>query len=282
MITVEGKLHIKRYLAGFVPSIAESIAFGLGDKVEADTDTKLQFEVDRTDITLVSYDFVNNRLIFKAPVPEEYGGTIYEVALYSADANIAAGDFGSNIITTFDSATEDWTKVSDGTDSAFSTTARIGANALRQTPIASGSSTDALKELVLDLSGYSAADKFVLAFTSGNTFTSSINVKFYTDTSNYYQVNFGTPTTGYKIVEVAKGAAVATGTPDWSNITEIRVTTNSTAGGSATVDVDGLRIDDADTVSADYVMVSRELLSTPYVKQEGMTQDIEFALAVNV
>src|SRR5688572_7298790 len=108
MITVDGKVHIKRYLAGFVPAIAQSIAFGLGSAAESVNDTKLQFEVGRTEILLVSYDFVNNKLIFKANVPEDFGGKIYEAALYSTPSNVAAGDSGSRILTTFDSATEDW------------------------------------------------------------------------------------------------------------------------------------------------------------------------------
>ena len=134
----------------------------------------------------------------------------------------------------------------------------------------------------MDLSGYSAADAFVLAFNVGTATTSSVRALFLTDTSNYYTVNFGTPTSGYKIVSVAKGDAVATGTPDWGNITEIRVSTISTAGGASQIDYDGLRIEDTDTVNSDYVLVSRELLTTPFVKQIGMTQEIEFALDVNV
>lgn len=283
MITTEGKTHIKRYLAGFVPSIAQSIAFGLGDKAEAVGDTKLQFEVGRADILLTSYDFVNNKLIFKASVPDDFGGKVYEVALFSLESNAAAGEFGSRMLTTFDSATEDWADATSGTAGTFDTTnARVGMDALRHTPAASGTKTDTLKDISLDLSGYSAADKFVLAFNAGNSNTTSINVKFLTDTSNYYQVNFGAPTTGYKVVEVTKGAAVATGTPDWSNITEIRVTTNSGAGGASQVDYDALRIDDSDTVNSNYVMVSRELLSMPFVKQEGMTQEIEFSMDVSV
>lgn len=282
-IQVDGKTHIKRYLAGFEPSIAQSIAFGLGDKAEANTDTALQFEVGRADIVLTSYDFVNDRLIFKAPVPNDFGGWIYEVALFSAPANDAAGEFGSRIITTFDSGDEDWVDAASGLDSTFATTnVRIGDDALRHTPIASGNQTDALREISLDLSGYSAADKFVLALNAVNGNASSVGVQFMTDTSNYYTVTFTGLTTGYKILSATKGSAVATGTPNWSNIIEIRIKTNSGAGGASNLAFDGLRIEDVDTINADYVMVSRELLAAPFQKQEGMTQDIEFTLNVSI
>lgn len=283
MITTEGSIYIKRYLAGFVPSIAESVAFGLGGVAESAGQTKLQFEVGRSDVLLTSYDFANNKLIFKAIVPEDFGGIVNEVALFSAAANAAAGEFGSKIITTFDSATEQWVDASTSADATFvATDVRIGADALRQAPAASGTKTDKLTDISMDLSGYSAADKFVLAFYAGNTNASSVRVRFLTDVNNYYEVNFGTPANGYNIVEIAKSAAVATGTPDWSSITEMRVTTNSSATGASQINFDGLRIEDADTINSDYVMVARELLPSSFTKQEGMSQEIEFALDVSV
>lgn len=229
MITLDGKVHIKRYLAGFVPSICQSIAFGIGGKSEVNTDTRLQFEIDRSDLTLVSYDFVNNKLIFKANIPDDYLGKIYEVALYSLPENVAAGEFGSRLLTTFDSATEEWVDAGTLLPSTFaSTNARVGADSLRQTPGASTTKTDTLQAVNMDLSGYSAADQFSIAFNAGNANTSTVKVRFLTDTSNYYEVNFGTPTaSAYNFVSVNKGAASATGTPDWGNITEIRVLTTS-------------------------------------------------------
>jgi len=283
MITTEGKVYVKRYLAQQVPAIAQSIGFGIGDKAEAVGDTKLQFEIGRTDINLVSYDFVNNKLIFKASVPDNIGGKIYEAALFSLPASAGRAEAGSRLITTFDSATEVWVDATSGATATYdATNARIGSDAIRHTPAASGSKTDALKDIALDLSGYSAADKFVLALNAGNSFTSTVTARFLTDTSNYYQISFGSPTVGYNVVESTKGSATVTGSPSWANITEVRVTTNSTAGGASQIDFDGLRLDDSDTISADDIMVSRELLATPFVKIDGMTQEIEFALDVSV
>jgi hypothetical protein len=136
--------------------------------------------------------------------------------------------------------------------------------------------------LNLDLSGYSAADKFIVALNAGNTNTSSVKLLFLTDASNYYTVTMGAAASGYQVLSVAKSTAVATGTPTWANITEMRVSTTSGAGGASQVDYDGVRIEDTDTLNADYVLVSRELLASPYTKVDGMTQEIEFSLDVNV
>lgn len=282
MLTTEGRTYIKRYLAGQVPAIAQCIAFGLGSRAESASDTSLQFEFGREQITLTSYDFVNNKVIFKAALDSDYSGTIYEVALYSQLENPVAGLFGSRLISTFDSDSESWVD-SSGSAATFSTsTARIGGDSLSHTPVAEATTTSTWSDLFLDLSGHSSADVFSLAYNIANTNTSSIVLRFMTDSSNYYTITRTTPGIGYRIDTFTKGSAVATGSPSWENITSVQVATTATAGGAASVAFDGLRIEDVDTISTEYVMVARELLSTPYVKQEGMTQEVEFALAVNI
>jgi hypothetical protein len=156
-------------------------------------------------------------------------------------------------------------------------------DSLTQAPAASGNQTDALQDVNIDLSGYSAADKFVFAFNTNNNFASSIRVRFMTDSANYYDFTLSSiSTTGYKIVEATKASAVATGTPNWGNITEVRVTTFATAGGAASVDFDGIRIEDVDTVNPDYVLVARKVLTTNFLKERGKLQDVEFSLDVNL
>lgn len=284
-ITNDGKTHIKRYLAGFVPAIARSVAFGIGDQAEAVGQKKLQFEVARTDITLTTYDFVNNRLIFKASVPTDFTGKIYEAAIYSLASNTSAGNFGGQLITSFDSATEDWADATTAAVASYATTnTRIGDDSLRQTPVASASKTDSLKDLELDLSGYSAADQFTFALNVGNTNTSGITFYFLTDASNYYSVAFSgssVNTAGYKFLTVTKSTATPTGNPNWANITEVQVKTTSGSGGGSQIDFDGIRIDDIDSNNPDYIMVSREVI-TPFTKAAGRTNEIEFSLGVTV
>jgi len=283
MITVNGKTYIKRYLAGIVPSIARSIAFGTGGAAENVGDTKLQFEVGRSQVRLVSYDFTSNKLIFKADVDSTFGGTIYEVGLFSSNANQSNGQYSSRLITTFDSMREFWLDATTAVPAVWTTAnTRIGTESLSHTPSVSTSKTDVASGMFLDLSGYSGADRFVFAYNVGNTNTANIKFRFGSDASNYYEFALGTQTAGYKIIEVTKGAATVTGTPSWANITEIRVTTTSGAVGASAVNFDGIRIEDSDTINQDAVMVSRELLSTPFVKTEGKIQEIEFSLDVSV
>lgn len=281
MITDEGALHIKRYLAGWVPSIALSMAFGVGQRPATRTDTELEFEVGRADIELTNYDFVDEKLVFKASLPEDFDATLHEVGLYSMESNSASGDFGSRLITSFDSETEAWTQGAG--DATYSTTnTRIGVDSVSATPAANGSVTVALSDTYHDLSGYSAADQFSFAFFCGNTNTSSIRYRFKTDTTNYYDITVTTANAGFNVAKINKGTATPTGSPEWGAITSLEVTVSSKASGASQVNLEGIRIEDRDTISPEYVLVSRVVLATPFDKVSGRIQEIEFPLGVTV
>lgn len=279
MITTNGKIHVKKYLAGIVPVIGASIAFGLGEATATLADTNLQFEIDRADINLVSYDYVANKLIFKTELPEKFAGKVYEIGLFSKVGN---GYISSKMVTTFDSASEVWLTASSPATFA-STTTRIGADSLSHAPAASGSNTSSMAGLTLDFSDNAASDTFVFAYNLGTAFTSSVRFRFLTDASNYYDFTVNTSmTAGYKVISLTKGSAVTTGTPNWSSITEIQVTTNSGAGGASNVSYDGIRINDNTIQDPNYVMVARTLVSPAFTKVPGQVQEVEFALDVAV
>lgn len=286
MLTNEGKNHIRRYLAQYVNAIAQSVAFGIGSAAEAGTDTALHLEVVRSPVNLVSYDFANNKLVYKASIPEDYIGKIYEVGLYSLDQDPASGSYGSRLVTTFDSGTEVWVDPADGTTApAFSATAnRVGADAMLHDPAASATMTDTLRNLSLDFSGNSAADTFKFALNVANANTNQVIYRFMTDTANYYSftINATVQTAGYKIVELTKGSATVTGTPDWSNITEVQVITNSKSSGASSVEHDAIRIEDKDSASLDYILVARKVLPAPVTSSDGLAQDIEFSLDITL
>lgn len=283
MITTTGKVHIKRFLGGLSPVLAASIGFGIGNKAEAIGDTALQFEVARADIIFTSYDFVNDLLIFKASVPDTLTGTVYEVCLYDTPSDFGAADFGPRLIASFDSASESWVDNTTGsTDTYTVSNTRLGINSLSHVPNASAAKTSALRDRYLDLSGYSGADKFSLAYNVGNGNTSGIRILFLTDAANYFSYSLGAQTAGYKVTNFTKGSAAVTGSPDWSTINQILVETTSGAGGASAVDYDGLRIEDVDGVALNQTMISRELLATPYVTESDMTQDIEFSMVVSL
>lgn len=260
-----------------MPAIGQAISFGVANNTEAIGDTALGFEISRSAVILTGYDFVNDKLIFKAPIPDEISGIIYEVALWSQVADTNAGVYGSRLLTSFDSDTEEWV---GGTFQAVNT--RIGVDSLRHAPALSTSMTSTYSDIFLDLSGNSGIDNFMVAYNIGNAFTANIKIRFKTDAANYYELTITAPSVGYKVTSIAKNLATVTGVPSWENITQIEVITTSTSGGSAQVDLDGVRIEDTDTINTDYVMVSRELLTTPYEKTLGKVQDIEYSLVVTV
>lgn len=274
MITTAGRLHIKKYLAEIVPHIAQSIALGIGTSPESVEQTTLDFEVIRADITNISYDFTTDRIIYKATIPPSFVGTIYEAALFSQSSNTLAQGFGSTMITAFDTG-ELWT-------GSFATGTRYGADGLSLTPAASSTVTNTLSGLSRDFSGYSDNDQFSFAFNVGNANTSTLSFMFMTDSSNYYTFALGAQTAGYKITKVNKSTATVTGTPTWEFITQIQVTATSGSGGASSILLDAIRIEDVDTINPEYAMVSRELLTTPFVKEVPMNQDAEFALAVDI
>jgi len=283
MMTSEGIRHVKRYMAGWVPSIAQSMAFGVGQTTATTDDTQLQFEIGRADVELTTYDFEQDKLVFKTTLPENFEGTIYEVALYSAASNSFAGEYGSRLLFSFDSETEEWLQGANPAD-YLDTNTRIGVDSLRVTAAANGSVTVSTGDTVIDLGGYSAADQFSFAFYNENTNLSSLRFRFKTDASNYYDVTVPSASIvqGFNIVKINKGNAVATGSPNWAMITGLDVTANAKATGTFYVNLEGIRIEDTDTASPDYVLISRVVLPVPFEKRSGRMQEVEFPLGVSV
>src|SRR6478609_9273718 len=128
---------------GAVPSIADQIAVGVDTATESAGDKRLAFEIAREDISIVSYDFVNDKLIFKSPMPN-VAMTVEEICLIAQQNG--PQNYG-RLLSTFDSATEDWT----GATWLAANNVRIGVDALNHTPSASGSTTST-GSLVMDLS----------------------------------------------------------------------------------------------------------------------------------
>ncbi len=275
MITSQGKIHIKRYLSQQVSTIGGAIGFGVGTGAESINDTKLSLEITRADVNHITYDFQNDRIIFKASIPETFGGTIYEVGLWSLPTNLLAGAYGSKTLTDFATLTE-W---SAGTSVA--TNARAGSATVRLAPSASATAT-MYKAITLDMGGNSSADTILLAYYVGNAFTSNVKLRFKVDNSNYYEFTTSTPGTGYRIDSFSKGSATVVGAPNWATINQIEVATTATAGGAAAVDFDAVRIEDVDTPNPNYNLVSREVLTTPITKTVGKVMEIEYSLAVTI
>ena len=277
MITANGRRFIKRYLAGQSGTLVGAISVGIGNAAPTLNDAQMQFEFARVPVTVTDYDFAADQLVFKGTLNEEVDGTIYEVGLWTAEVNSAAGNQESRLITTFDSETEEW-----DIETFDAANTRIGTDSLKHTPAASGTSASVLTGITLDLADFTSLDTFVMAFYVANANTASAKVRFRTDASNYYEFTVSAPTSGYKFATFAKGTATVVGTPDWSNINELEIRTTATSGGSASVQYDGIRIEDVDTIAPEYGLIARTVLSVPIDKTEGIVRDVEYVLPVNI
>lgn len=269
LLTTNGKTAIMKYMAGYSGHFGRSIRLGIGATAAAASDTALNFESMATQVYLISPDYANTLLVFKGRVDDTAAGIIYEAGLSTMIPDNSSN--GSRMLLAFDSGIDAW---SAGT---WQTGARIGGDALRLAPAVSASATATLTDMFLDLSDYSNSDQFKLAYTP-STNVASVFIRFYTDASNYYTYTINTPTSGFKIQTFAKSDAVATGTPSWANITQVMVSATATSGGAATVDFEGLRVDDKDTYTDNDVLVSRAVLGSPVTKVSGVPLDVEYTL----
>lgn len=277
MITTAGKIYLKGFYAGINLSLVKSIGFGIGDSAANVADTILQFEVDRQPVSLIAPDYSGSKIVFKAPISNSMVGEIREVGLFTTAT--AGNSSAPSLLTTFDSATEQW--ITAGSAATFnSSPARIGVDSLFHAPIASATMSSTLSSIQLDLSSFSGADPFNFAYNVGNANTANVKFRFLTDVSNYYEFSLGAQTSGYKIIQALKSTATPTGTPDWSNITQIMATTISSASGPSAVNYDGLRVENLDIINPSSILLAHEVLSSPYVRTATKTQEIEYSIGI--
>lgn len=277
MITERGSTFIKRYLAGQSGTLVGALSVGIGNAAPTPNDERMQFELARVPVLVTDYDFENDQLVFKGTMGEEMEGVIYEVGIWTSEVNSAPGNQESHIITTFDSETEDW-----DVETFDTANTRIGVDSLKHTPAAGGASSSVLSGITLDLVDFTSLDTFVLAYYVANSNTASIAVRLRTDAANYYQFSVTNPTSGYNFSSFTKGSATVVGIPDWADINGVEIRTTAKSGGSASVQYDGLRIEDVDSIAPEYGLVARHVPALPIEKEEGTVQDIEFALQVSI
>lgn len=136
MITNDGKNVIARFLLGQAPEFATHIAAGCGSRpinsasvalASASafaTKKSMDFEMFRVPITskgLVREE-VNGqaveKIVFKAEMPTEQRYAITEIAFFSGEKNILAGNYDSRVLSTF-TTSENWLYVTNNTQSSI-------------------------------------------------------------------------------------------------------------------------------------------------------------------
>ena len=277
MITLRGKTFFKRYLANQAGQVAGAASFGIGNSAASTADERLQFEFSRIPLSIIQYDPVTDRVVFKGTLPAEVSGTIYEVGLWTSEVNNASINQEARVITTFDSSSEEW-----DIETFDTVGTRIGLDSLKHTPIASATTTSVMAGVSLDFIENTSQDAFNFAYDVQNAFTANIKLRFRTDASNYYEYTVTSPTVGFKFSSFTKGSATVVGTPDWADINELSVSTTSTAGGASAVEFEGLRIEDIDTYNQEYGLIARLVPAAPVAKPDGQILDFEYHLAVTI
>ena len=273
MITNVGKDEIRSRIVG--SGLFSTMAFGIGSTPPAASDRSLEYEFARVPVSLVTYDYVNEKIIVKATLPETLSGRITEVGVYSPGSESYGYNFNSRNLIVFDSADEQWTNSTWVTSGV-----RIGADALRQAPAANATILSETVSLYADMSGDSGDDKILVAVNVGNSNTANIKLRLGTDSSNYYEFTATNPATGFRILSFTKGNAVSVGNPNWSTIYYIAVSTTSKAAGASQTTFEGIRVEDAEQTERGFSLIARAVVPE-IIKPLGKSQDIEYAFEVN-
>jgi hypothetical protein len=274
LITTEGKKAILRYLAGHSGGFVRSLAVGTGTTAAALTDTKLVFEVARAGVSVISPDYVTQKLVFKGTLPQETEFAIWEIGALSVSEIETYG----KLLLSFDAETESWSA------GAFQVnTSRVGADALRINAALSTTTTSTLTDIFLDTADFNDNDKFTMAYIPLDANLNSLKIRFKTDATNYFEYTFaGIASAAYRTESWTKAQMVKTGVPSWDSITSIDLIVNAKAAGATNVDFDALRIDSSVVPNTEYALVSRTVLGAAVIKTDVSQMDIEYTVDVTI
>lgn len=290
-LTLTGRSIVIKSLLGIVPSFANSIAYGIGTSAnilsassKLITNTSLNFEAGRAKVVGRSLSIENNNdlLVYSATTNDPFQLEIREVGLYPSSVGNASLGMDGSLIFDFDKV-DAFNKVGTASGSQLISTnnARIGSQ-LYSIPQTNGNNNyiqySATDGTLSYINSYTSQDTFRLAGLDSNTSSAYVNFRFYSDTLNYYDMAFTTPTaSGYFISEFQKGSASITGNPSWENITFVRMWQNN----AQNILLDGLRIDLGNyVIDSNYGMISRAVLASPIRKPSSIPLTIEYSLSL--
>ena len=296
MITKFGKRFLIDFIAGNSNFVSKDLAIGIATGTqlpEADTNTRLGFEIYRMQVSLSSINIesdgsggFNYYSIFKTTIPQDISGVITEIGLYPG-LRKSINFYDSKFITAFennilwaDSNGDSPALQSNSTDGT-TFVSKIGENMVRFNVTQSTSKEYKNTIALLDLSGYSVNDSLTLAYKKADNNTSKIRVKFYSSSSAYYYADFtpsGSNEDKVQSVSMSNLFSNIVGSPDLTNITSIGIEVTAGSGGNTVVYFDGLRVNDEDTFDPQYGLIARHVLTTPLQKPSGRPVDIEYKL----
>lgn len=272
MITSNGKLQIKRFLARQAPEIANYISVGVGATAASVNDTKLAFEVARIPVLSISADPASDRIVFRGSLLPKSINTAYEIGIWASSTI----ESGKNLNIFGGSLPLSWT---NGT--LTNVNARAHANALKIDYVANGTTNSELTGLYEDFSSYVDSDSLAVAYYA-TTNLSSVRIRMGSDASNYYEFVLPAPVSNnYNIARVPRSSATKTGSPDWGAITYVAVRPSATAAGAGSIYLDGIRME-SNSLDASSVLIARMVLTTPTVMDVDINSDLEYSLKVDI
>ncbi len=257
-----------------------------GGNVVSDIDTRLGFEIYRTPVLLgstdiqIQNDVAKYSIVYKSTIPQDISGIISEIGLYPS-TRTSVNNFDSKFIADFDKYF-DWVDGSGYSPTLSNVGAKVGGSVLTMTSNPS-SSNEYKANISLDLEGYSNLDSLSICYYKNDTNLNTIRIKLYSSAGNYYYVNV-TPQsgTGSKInsnILLSTLFSNVVGTPVKSGINLIGIEIVPNSSTTSTVGLDALRINDEDTFDPNFGLLSRSILSTPYLtKVAGRQIDVEYRL----
>jgi hypothetical protein len=296
MITKFGKRFLIDFIAGNSNFTSKDLAIGIATGTqlsEADTNTRLGFEIYRMPVSLSSINIesdgsggFNYYSIFKTTIPQDISGVVTEIGLYPGFRK-SINFYDSKFITAFENNTlwvdsnGDSPALQSNSTDGTTFVSKIGENMVRFNVTQSTSKEYKNTIALLDLSGYSVNDSLTLAYKKADNNTSKIRVKFYSSSSAYYYADFtpsGSNEDKDQSVLMSNLFINIVGSPDLTNITSIGVEVTAGSGGNTVVYFDGLRVNDEDTFDPQYGLIARHVLTTPLKKPSGRPVDMEYKL----
>ena len=292
-LTTAGRAIVIKSLLGIIPNFANSISFGIGASPNVlnsastlITNNSLSFEVGRVPVIGGSLELqnTNDSLVFSGEITDPQQFRIYEVGLYPSGKVSETVTVDGSVLFNFDQV-DSFVKSGNASAAALqdSGSARIGTQMFN---LNSGDATSnhiqfsSNSNYFAKLNSFSSQDIFKAAiYNTASTSGASINLRFYTDSSNHYTMSFVSPATiGYHVLQSVKGAATVTGTPDWGSTTAVRIWN----GSSQDVLLDAVKVDVGSyALDTNLGMISRAVLPSPIVKQASIPITIQYSLIIN-
>src|SRR6478735_8553083 len=284
LITTTGKKAIIRYLAGQIPEFGGGLVVGTVNTAAGVGDANLYFEVARVPVDLKAVkDYSTFDIVFRGSLPKGLAAKITECGLVVDSANTANRGVSNRVFALMESTGEGWAVANGPAIAADATNVRLGADAIKINSIPANNTSILTLNGVWDLSKYVATDKFALQFGTFDTNCASVKLEFINSAgySLYYTYTPATHTAGAGVFQaqlLTQNMSVFTNwVNDWTNVTQIKITTTAGAGGTCSVALDGISVMDANISDELSALVSRAVV-TAIPKVANIDMDIEYTM----